>query len=326
MITLVSCLSGCVNPGDLPVTIQGSNQKFASIRQAITNAVDGDTILIQTGIYKESIRVNRSITLIGAGANKTIIVGDKTDDVITIVSENVTIKNCGLRFAGNQTYPDVDAGIDIQSDHVVIDSVSISDCNYGTYMYGRSNHTFFNLKIINSTQRGIYMNSGTNISITDTTIENSSFGVYWIRISDSVFDSNQLIDNEEAGLYLGSESEFNQIEDNSFTDNNYGLHIKASTDNNITRNLFLSNIRGIYVCCGGRNNLIYNNVFLSNIEHAYGYQVNRFNSSTMGNYWDDYTGVDENNDGIGDTPYNATYSDVYGVSNIDYLPLMNPSS
>ena len=37
-----------------------------------------------------------------------------------------------------------------------------------------------------------------------------------------------------------------------------------------------------------------------------------------GNYWDDYTGSDENHDGIGDTPYNIS-----GGSNQDLYPLMH---
>lgn len=37
----------------------------------------------------------------------------------------------------------------------------------------------------------------------------------------------------------------------------------------------------------------------------------------LGNYWDDYTGTDADNDGIGDTPYRIYYSDIN-----DEYPLM----
>jgi len=39
----------------------------------------------------------------------------------------------------------------------------------------------------------------------------------------------------------------------------------------------------------------------------------------FGNYWYDYTGVDENGDGIGDTNYTIISS-----GKNDYFPLMNP--
>ena len=44
---------------------------------------------------------------------------------------------------------------------------------------------------------------------------------------------------------------------------------------------------------------------------------NNWNNSLIGNYWDDYRGVDQNDDGIGDTPYS-----INGTANsFDYLPI-----
>ncbi|WP_455709795.1 outer membrane protein assembly factor BamB family protein [Methanosarcina mazei] len=44
----------------------------------------------------------------------------------------------------------------------------------------------------------------------------------------------------------------------------------------------------------------------------------------MGNYWAGYTGVDANNDGIGDTPYKVTEADKGALYATDYYPLMAP--
>jgi hypothetical protein len=54
------------------------------------------------------------------------------------------------------------------------------------------------------------------------------------------------------------------------------------------------------------NNLIYNNIFIGNI---FGNAVddssniNYWDNGTIGNYWADYEGFDNDGDGIGDTPY-----------------------
>jgi hypothetical protein len=42
-----------------------------------------------------------------------------------------------------------------------------------------------------------------------------------------------------------------------------------------------------------------------------------WDNGTIGNYWDDYSGLDENDDGIGDTPY------IIDENNKDNNPLVN---
>ena len=70
-------------------------------------------------------------------------------------------------------------------------------------------------------------------------------------------------------------------------------------------------------------NIIYHNNFFDNekqvfLPFPYKTKANYWDNEYEGNYWDDYTGTDENHDGIGDTPY------VIDLSNQDNFPLMNP--
>jgi len=46
---------------------------YPTIQQAINHAKDGDTIKVLAGVYRENIIVNKSISIIGDGANITII-------------------------------------------------------------------------------------------------------------------------------------------------------------------------------------------------------------------------------------------------------------
>ena len=49
--------------------IVGNDQAFKSLKQAIASATNGDTILLQKGIYKEgNIILTKSLTIIGNGA------------------------------------------------------------------------------------------------------------------------------------------------------------------------------------------------------------------------------------------------------------------
>jgi len=57
---------------------------------------------------------------------------------------------------------------------------------------------------------------------------------------------------------------------------------------------------------GAEFNLIYNNSFINNNVTSQAFderENNQWDNGSIGNYWDDYSGVDLNDDGIGDIPY-----------------------
>jgi parallel beta-helix repeat protein len=96
----------------------------------------------------------------------------------------------------------------------------------------------------------------------------------------------------------------------------------GSNQNVIKNNTILFNHeRGIYTQCSTHDNTIYHNNFVGNSANARDDgSSNQWDNGypTGGNFWDDYDGHDENNDGIGDTPY-----DIPGENNsIDRYPLM----
>jgi parallel beta-helix repeat protein len=101
--------------------------------------------------------------------------------------------------------------------------------------------------------------------------------------------------------------------------NNAGIMIHTSyniiTDNNIEFN----NNYGLYVIAG--NNTIYHNNIIENTYQAFDVIAGSTwdgGYPTGGNYWSDYTGTDENEDGIGEIPYPT------GNSSADNYPLIHP--
>ncbi|TFF88659.1 MAG: hypothetical protein EU548_08565, partial [Promethearchaeota archaeon] len=74
--------------------------------------------------------------------------------------------------------------------------------------------------------------------------------------------------------------------------------------NIIRNNLIINNLYGVYLATGCDINGVYNNTFEINGLHALDDGLNNYwNLTNIGNYWDNYTGVDLNDDNIGDTPY-----------------------
>ncbi|MBS3778386.1 MAG: hypothetical protein KGY50_03730, partial [Candidatus Thermoplasmatota archaeon] len=109
------------------------------------------------------------------------------------------------------------------------------------------------------------------------------------------------------------------IEHNFFSNN--GLCLGFSNNNIIQANIISNCNQGINLGSSCENNVIYHNSLIDNNESAFDGGLNNWSNSSleMGNYWSDYTGVDTDGDGIGDSPYNIS-----GGTNQDMYPLMNP--
>ena len=73
---------------------------YTSIKAAIENATDGDTVFVYSGVYYErkEIIIDKSIKLMGENRSTTIIdVRRKVGDVITIKADGVEISNLTIR-------------------------------------------------------------------------------------------------------------------------------------------------------------------------------------------------------------------------------------
>ncbi|MFW9873150.1 MAG: nitrous oxide reductase family maturation protein NosD, partial [Candidatus Thorarchaeota archaeon] len=150
--------------------------------------------------------------------------------------------------------------------------------------------------------------------------DNYDYGVRVEGSNNNTINGNDLKNNSIYGIYLEVHSDNNTIYRNSINDNaDAGIFMTHSEINNIIGNTMDGNGYGIHLDIECYNNSIYENFFLKNGIHAIDNGIdNKWNSSTIGNYWDNHTGPDNNNDGIVDTPY--TY--IRGsADSIDYLPI-----
>ena len=134
------------------------------------------------------------------------------------------------------------------------------------------------------------------------------YGVYLYGCNNNSFSENIIMNNTNDGICL-SNSESNNISENTIQESkNNGISLYESHYNDIYENTIRNNgYYGIYTAEGissSDNNLFYENFFLENKKHAIDHGINNhWNSTTIGNFWDNYTGIDANDDGIGDTPH-----------------------
>lgn len=219
----------------------------------------------------------------------------------------------------------------INADHCNIQGLTLTKSSGTANAIGikiiSSHNTISNMTISNVSEGFFLDKNSENNTISWNNISNNNYGIYTDSSFNNNFSNNYLSSNRLYGIFLHSSSDNNVVSGNCISFNDYGIQIKGSKNNKILNNSIINNRIGLYCCCGGYFNNIILNTFKNNTEfnaaESSGLQNENYWStdypSYAGNYWDDYYGVDENDNGFGDTPY-----DIPSNSNKDNYPLMNP--
>ena len=283
-----------------PVYNVNTGLRYATIQSAI-NAIqtkDGHTIRVEAGIYEEEIIIDKGVKIIGENSVSTKIYGD-----IHIISPNVTITNFSINGVVSITacYCNV-------SYNIISGGILLGKGYYG----GGSLYALYciiqNNTIMNGELAGINVYHAKNCSIIWNKIYNNSVGIALCFYTSSYsYDTT-------------SHTEYFEVRGNLIYNNHIGIALYGR-GHVIIENSVYNNSYALWLTPYATENLIYHNNFFDNekqISLPYREAANYWDNGYEGNYWDDYTGTDENHDGIGDTPY------VIDLSNQDNFPLMNP--
>jgi parallel beta-helix repeat protein len=178
--------------------------------------------------------------------------------------------------------------------------------------------------------QGILINDASNCKIYDNIMSlmvSNGIGIEGTNAINNLIYSNIFQENPVAIDLLAS-SAANTIFKNIITSNTVGLSLQSS-GNIIFANTISENDLGIDVT-NSANNIIYHNNFANYIQNAItGDLYNAWDNGypSGGNYWSDYTDIDEKSganqnvpgsDSIGDTQYTIANN------NVDHYPLMKP--
>ncbi|MFW6110757.1 MAG: right-handed parallel beta-helix repeat-containing protein [Thermoproteota archaeon] len=148
---------------------------------------------------------------------------------------------------------------------------------------------------------------------------NTGKGLWLNGLRNSTLEQNTITENNEAGV-SSLDSHNNSLVANTITSNGYqGIKLwEDSSENTISENLITNNSVGLQLTGTPNNNTIYHNNFVNNTNHITTDSNAIWDNGKEGNYWDNYSGPDSDQDGIGDTPY------VIDENNQDNYPLMEP--
>ena len=251
-------------------------------------------------------------------------------DGIIVERDNIVIDgaDCSLQLAGEMG---ISRGIKLTDrTNITIKNLRILDFNFGIQLQRSSGNTVFRNYIY---PIGIKVNGSHNNTIIENHLVGSGDGigiVMDIFPNEGNSSGNHFLGNNITNQGVGINSligSANIISGNNITNCQiYGIFLE-SYPSRIVGNNFENNTIGIFFSHGASNNTIYENNFVNNqkdmddahsVLPIYEISVNDWDNGSIGNYWSDYNGTDNDGDGIGDTPH-FIYE-----NNQDNYPLMNP--
>src|SRR6185436_19360402 len=162
------------------------NGGYATIQDAIDAASDGDTIVVASGTYNESIIVDKDVTIEGANAGTP---GTGTRGAETIITGNVTIAAAGVTIDG------------VEVTGAAADALGTT----GVVVQGGANNFSLVNSVLNGTgDLGMIVGLVTGLDVGDNLIEGYSSGIYVAggSTTGSVHDNSFLGDGQTNGTGL----------------------------------------------------------------------------------------------------------------------------
>lgn len=209
--------------------ITGPNASFLSLKDAIAAAHNGDSIILQPGIYKErGIVLTKSLTITGQG--NPILDGEKKYEILLISGKNISIR--GITFRNS--------GYSAMNDYA---SIKLVDCFNVHIENNTILNAYFAIHVSNTACAFIRGNRITGTPLSEQLTGN---GIHLWK-SDHALIENNFITGHRDGIYFEFVT-FSLIRNNRSEKNiRYGLHFMFSNDDIYAKNTFRNNGAGVAV-------------------------------------------------------------------------------
>lgn len=208
----------------------GKTEQYPTIKAAVAAAKSGDTIFVESGIYKEgNISIDKPLSLIGVG--RPVLDGQMKYEILSFRANHIVLKGFKIINSG-------------EDEIVNIGAVRLYDSHFSTIENNIFENNYFGIYI----QRG-YRCLIQNNKITSkraTSQERSGDGIHaWV--SEELWIKNNYIEGHKDGIYL--EKVVNSYVFHNYSKKNlrYGLHFMFANNNVYVNNTFDDNNAGVAV-------------------------------------------------------------------------------
>ncbi len=295
MKIIIFIISLCIVSGSLLAhTLRvGKREIYNKIQDAIRAAKNGDSILVEPGIYREkNLLIDKPVFLAGIG--HPVLDGEHRYEIISVKADSVTISGFKLVHSGVSSIEDI-AGIKVYAKNriILVDNI-LEDTFFGIYIQEGTNCLVKDNKLIatavteQESGNGIHCWKSDSLQIIGNLITGHRDGIYFEFVDNSVIWRNISKRNMRYGLhFMFSHNDayianvfqqngagasvmfshgvkmFSNVFKDNWGDGAYGVFLKEMSDSYIIGNRFTKNTVAIFM--EGANRVrVEKNVFLSN--------------------------------------------------------------
>lgn len=223
----------------------GRSKKIKSIRQAVTIAQPGDTIVIEGGTYKEgNVIIEKSLTIIGN--NYPVLDGDNKFEIFTIHANNVSIEGVQFINTGVASINDLAAIKVLDSKGLRITKNRFANTFFGIHLSNSSysriegNHLEANAEAERQIGNGIHLWKCNHITVNNNRVKGHRDGIYFEFVTNTLITNNHSEGNMRYGLHFMF-SHNNEYIDNTFINNGAGVAVMYTTGVKMINNTFEHN-------------------------------------------------------------------------------------
>lgn len=195
------------------------------LARRIAAANPGETIEVPAGVYREHLRIDKPVRLIGLG--RPIIDGGGNGDIVEIAAPGVTLKGFSIRNTGIDLEKE-NAAVRVTAADATVEDNDVEDVLFGIDLRDAPGSVVRNNRI-----------GGKALDIA-----RRGDGLRLWRCNNALVEGNTLHDGRDAILWYSTGV---TVRGNTATDCRYGLHLMYSDSVTIDANTLAGNSVGLYL-------------------------------------------------------------------------------
>lgn len=223
----------------------GKGGRVSTIREGISMAVNGDTVMVLPGIYKEGhLTITKSIALIGK--DRPVLDGEHKYEILLVSGKNIRVSGFEFRNSGYSAMNDFASVKVVDARQILISDNHITGAYFAIHISNTAEATVSGNRIEGTprseqlTGNAIHCWKSSEALIENNHVQGHRDGIYFEFVTHSVIRNNISEKNIRYGLHFMFSND-DTYQHNTFQDNGAGVAVMYSSKVKMERNLFEDN-------------------------------------------------------------------------------------